>query len=178
MDDLFKNEYRLGSTRLKEWDYSSNGYYFVTICVRNRECVFGYVNNGEMTLSEIGSVAEKCWLEIPGHFTFVKLDGHVNMPNHVHGIVIINNNDNIETQNLASLHKGNRFGPQSRNLGSVVRGFKIGVKKWKMKNNMSFEWQPRFHDRIIHDEKESLDARNHILNNPFNWEEDKEYVKT
>lgn len=134
---------------------------------------------------EIGSIAEKCWCEIPCHFPFVRLDEHAIMPNHVHGIIIINKNENgcgqnVETQHFASLWNGpnaNCFGPQSKNLGSVVRGFKIGVKKWATENDVPFEWQPRFYDRIIRNEKELSNVRNYILNNTSKWEEDEEFVR-
>ncbi len=190
MENLFKNKYRIDSTRLKEWDYSSEGHYFVTACVKNRDYVFGYVDDGKMILSGLGVIAEKCWNEIPCHFPFVILDEHVIMPDHVHGIIIIKHDGNVETQdvetqnvvetqNLASLlRNGNRFGPQSKNLGSIIRGFKIGVTKWANKNNISFQWQPRFYDRIIRNEKELFNVRNYILNNPLKWEEDKDYIKT
>jgi len=181
MDNLFKNKFRIDSTRLKGWDYSSGAYYFITICVKGRESLLGQIKNGEMVLSEIGVAAEKCWIEIPDHFPFVKPDEHVIMPNHVHGIIVINRNDGVETQfverqDFASLQyrpNPNRFGPQSKNLGSIIRGFKIGVKKWTIKNNVSFEWQQGFYDRIVRNEKELCNVRNYILNNPLKWEKDK-----
>ena len=177
---LFKNKYRIPSTRLTGWDYSRNGYYFVTMCVKNRESVFGRFEHGEMILSDMGNIAEQCWRGIPVHFPFVKLDEFVIMPNHVHGIIIIDNN--VETQNLASLPrhassrhgKTNNFGPQSKNLSSIIRGFKIGVKKWANINHIHFEWQSRFYDRIIRDEKELLNIRNYIINNPVQWDDDEE----
>jgi len=91
---LFANKYRIDSARLKGWDYSSPGYYFITICTKNRECVFGNTSNGKMILSDIVKTADNCWCEIPRHFPFVKLDEYVVMPNHVHGIIIIENNNN------------------------------------------------------------------------------------
>ena len=88
---LYKNKYRVESARLKGWDYSSNGGYYITICVNNRESVFGEVTNGEMILSDLGNIAGNCWREIPHHFPFVKLDEYVVMPDHVHGIIFIDN---------------------------------------------------------------------------------------
>ena len=87
--DKFRNKYRTSSTRRQNWDYTRNGAYFVTICTQNREHFFGDINNEKMILSETGKIADKYWLEIPQHFPFVILDAHVVMPNHVHGIVII-----------------------------------------------------------------------------------------
>jgi len=103
MQNNFKNKYRIPSARLKTWDYSKNGAYFITICTQNREHFFGYIQNGMMQLSEIGKLAERYWLEIPEHFPFVELGNFVVMPNHFHGILIINNIPNsVETRFIAS----------------------------------------------------------------------------
>ena len=181
----YKNKYRIESTRLRHWDYGENGYYFITICVKNRECLLGSIKNGEMILSEIGRIAYQCWQEIPVHFPFVRLDKFVIMPNHVHGIIVIDKplNMNVETQNLASLQINNRFGPQSKNMASIIRGFKIGVKKLiTMENSRDtkfcvsvFQWQSRFYDHIIHNEAELHKIREYIVNNPLNWEADENY---
>ena len=106
-----------------------------------------------MELSDAGHMAWQCWLEIPEHFPFVSLGAFVVMPDHVHGIVIIDNNETVETQNFASLPGAdapkNRFGPQSKNLASVVRGFKTGVTKKSRLHFPEFAWQARYHDHII-----------------------------
>src|SRR3954468_16946931 len=86
---LFKQKYRIESTRLQAWDYSAAGWYFVTICTLDKVCFFGDVGDGIICLSTIGAVARRFWLEIPDHFREVRLDEFVVMPNHIHGIVII-----------------------------------------------------------------------------------------
>jgi putative transposase len=107
--DKFKGKYRIPSTRWPSWDYGSNAAYFVTLCTAKRECVFGTITDGNNFLTALGRSARDCWKEIPGHFPFVELGEFVVMPNHVHGIVIINKPDEIggggsvETQNFASL---------------------------------------------------------------------------
>jgi len=184
--DFFKGKYRIRSTRLQGWDYSENGYYFVTICVKHRACTFGEIKNGKILLSDLGVAARNCWCAIPDHFPFVRLDEYIIMPDHVHGIIVIDkpaackgaDGDSIvETHDYASLRASLRqnnntgrknqqqFGPQSRNLGSMIRGFKIGVKKWARSHAVSFEWQPRFYDRIIRDEIELRNVRNYIRTN-------------
>ena len=90
---LYKGKYRIESTRLKNWDYSRNGNYFITICTLNREHFFGEVINGRMVLSEVGRFAEMFWSEIPEHFPYSSLDAFVIMPNHIHGIVVIDHLD-------------------------------------------------------------------------------------
>lgn len=104
MQNKFKNKYRFSSARLQTWDYSNNGAYFITICTQNRHHFFGHIKNQEMQLSEIGILAEKFWYEIPNHFSMVELGNFVVMPNHVHGILIIDNISipDVETRFIAS----------------------------------------------------------------------------
>jgi len=90
MQNKFQNKYRIPSARLQTWDYANNGAYFITICTQNREHFFGNIKNGIMQLSEIGKLAAQFWYEIPNHFPMVELGNFVVMPNHVHGILIIN----------------------------------------------------------------------------------------
>src|SRR5262245_38528195 len=89
MPDKFLNKYRIPSARLSNWDYSSNGAYFLTICTANRRKYFGEIINGEMQFSKIGEIANECWRQIPDHFPYFYLDEFVIMPNHIHGIVLI-----------------------------------------------------------------------------------------
>jgi REP element-mobilizing transposase RayT len=90
MEPLFKNKYRIESARLQGWDYTAAGWYFVTICTQNRECFLGEVVAGEMQLSPIGETASQYWKDIPQHSSKnIGIDVFVIMPNHVHGIVVI-----------------------------------------------------------------------------------------
>ena len=207
MNKKNQNKYRIATTRHPGWDYSWNAEYFITICTAGHKNYFGKIKDKIMELSKIGIIAEKYWLEIPRHFPFVELNDFVIMPNHVHGILIINKNKhNVETQNLASKNMStentaqketqnlaslqntnpshhftylpnnktqNKFGSQSRNLSSIIRGFKIGITKYAKVNGLDFAWQPRYYDRIIRDEKELIKIRNYIVSNPENWHKDK-----
>ena len=191
---LYKNKYRVESCRLRNWDYSSNGYYYITLCTSNRIYYFGNIVNKKMILSKIGYMAHKYWQEIPNHFPFVQLDQYVIMPNHIHGIIIINKHkkkprnhirlpvgdpvrdvveDPVETQYIASqrlyIEAKDKFGPQSKNIGSIIRGFKIGVTMETKSNNISFKWQPRFYDHIIRNSKDLGRIRKYIKNNPQAW---------
>ncbi len=182
----FKNKYRIESNRKPGWNYGDNALYFVTICTKNRICYFGNVVNTKMQLSEIGRMAEKFWLEIPQHFPFVILHAHVVMPNHVHGIIEIAKRDDdridVETQNFASLPETtnqykNNFGPQSQNLASIIRGYKIGVKKNARLVRPKYAWQSNYHDHIIRNNKSYINITNYIKNNPGNWNDDQFYKK-
>lgn len=164
----FKNKYRIASTRWAAWDYSSNAAYFITICVANRAHDFGRGMDGKMILSPLGQSAQDCWDEIPKHFPFVELGEFVVMPNHVHGVIVINK----QTQNFASLPLPNKFGPQSQNLASIVRGYKIGVTKFARQNNIPFAWQARYHDHVIRNTAEHERIGAYIHANPQNWGND------
>ncbi len=111
--DKFKNKYRTQSNRLQNWDYSQHAAYFITICTHNRIHYFGEIVYNKMQLSEIGRIVYHFWHKIPNHFSFVMLDEFVVMPNHIHGIIIINDNDvvdvetpNVETPNLGVYDDG------------------------------------------------------------------------
>ncbi|WP_129627152.1 transposase [Candidatus Oscillochloris fontis] len=172
--DRYKGRYRVDSTRWATWDYGSNAAYFVTICTAKRIHWFGKVVKGQMVLSPLGQVAADCWEAIPSHFPFVVPDVFVVMPNHVHGIVVINKTDDrdVAMQEVSlpsvAMH-GNRFGPQSKNLAAIVRGYKAGVSTYARRNKMVFAWQARYHDHIIRNGDAHKRIRNYILANPQNW---------
>jgi putative transposase len=104
MADLFRNKYRIPSTRLQNWDYRWAGAYFITFCTLNRKHYFGTIENGRMQLSSIGIIADVMWHETKNHAKNVELDAFVVMPNHVHGILILNTVDFVETGHALSLH--------------------------------------------------------------------------
>jgi len=178
MSELFKNKYRIKSTRLEHWDYSSNGAYFVTICTKNRINYLGKIINGKMELSEIGGIVYFEWGNTEKIRTNVLIDEFIVMPNHIHGIVIIENETVVETHCNASL-RGintpiNKFGPQSNNLSAIVRGFKgATTNKIHSVGFNNFAWQSRFYERIIRNENELNRTREYIINNPIKWEFDR-----
>ena len=174
LSEKFHGKYRIKTTWLKNWDYGSDGFYFVTICTKDRIPVFGQIKNNEIILSEIGNIAEKYWLEIPAHFPFVNLDTFVIMPNHIHGIIIINNN--VETGQCPVSTVGKNHTKNSNTLSSIIGSYKsICTKRInKMQNRINFRWQSRFYDHIIRNEKSLYNIRNYIINNPASWNKDRE----
>lgn len=101
MEDKFQNKYRIPSARLKNWDYGSNGAYFITICTKEMKHLFGEVVDKKMNLNTLGALAEKYWIEIEKQFPYIELGNFQIMPNHMHGILIINKS--VETRFIASL---------------------------------------------------------------------------
>jgi putative transposase len=164
------------SIRLKGYDYSQPGGYFVTICTQNKEMLFGDVIDGNVVLNESGKYTQKCWCVIPRHFPDVCLDEFIIMPNHIHGIIfIVENDQNVGIQNFESLHQQkNRYQKIiPRSIGSIIRGFKIGVTKWFRKNTEIYSvWQRNYYEHIIRNEPELNRIRKYIFENPLKWQED------
>ena len=176
MTDKFQNKYRIESTRKPNWDYSSSGWYFITICTNYKECYFGEIYDKEMHLNELGNVAHNELLKTSTIRKNIKLGEFVVMPNHIHAIIIIDSPRNVETRRGASLQS--RFGPLiSQSLGSVINHFKGSVTKYANEKQISFQWQSRYHDRIIRNEFEYSAKVEYILNNPARWEEDRNNPK-
>ncbi|MEM9271379.1 MAG: transposase [Cyanobacteria bacterium P01_F01_bin.143] len=173
---LYKNKYRIESARCPNWDYTSNGYYFVTICTYNRQCFFGNVIAGKMQLSDMGLIIAQEWQKTSQIRANVQLDEWVVMPNHLHGIIIINNSVETFRRNVSTTNKKSRLKPNS--LGSIIGQFKsICTKRiWKMGFN-DFRWQTRFYDNIIRDEESLHRIRQYIINNPAQWELDRNNPK-
>jgi REP element-mobilizing transposase RayT len=118
MPDKYKNKYRIESARAPFWDYTWNAAYFVTICTKNREHYFGEIVNGAMEFSKTGKMANEYWLKIPEHFPFVKLDEFVVMPNHVHGIIVIDRNNNVQAPKLGASTAKLGYDAQTPKLGA------------------------------------------------------------
>jgi putative transposase len=209
------NRHHRRSIRLKGYDYTQPGAYFVTLVTYERMPLFGEIVNGEMRLNDIGRVAERCWLDIPSHFPHVALDAFVIMPNHVHGILWI-----IESPpGTAETERAKNFSPPSppspsplsppsplpppsplsripsstrppsssqppptehprgtsKTIGSVIRGFKIGVTQWVRQNtDIYIVWQRNYYDRIIRNERALNAIRQYIIENPRRWQMDRE----
>lgn len=166
------------SIRLKEYDYSRAGAYFVTVCIKNKVQLLGEIIHREMLLSKIGKVAEKCWNEIPIHYPRVQLDKYIVMPNHIHGIIRIIDDVGAEDfqplqQTQSKINQFQKIIPKS--LGSIIRGFKIGITKWCNQCKYErFAWQRNYHEHIIRNEEELNRIREYIVNNPLRWQYDRE----
>ncbi|HHT9135222.1 MAG TPA: transposase [Candidatus Avalokitesvara rifleensis] len=169
---------RRRSIRLKGYDYSQAGAYFITICVKDRKCLLGEVIDGEIILSAIGKIIEKCWVEIPKHFPHVQLDRYVIMPNHIHGIIEILGNY-VGVEDIQPLQRINRYQKViPKSLGSVVRGFKVGVVKWCRQNQYKhFAWQRNYYEHILRNKDELNCIREYIINNPLHWQFDRENAR-
>jgi REP element-mobilizing transposase RayT len=180
---LFRNRYRVESTRLRGWDYSAPAWYFVTICTKGHACCLGRISQGQMVLSEMGAIVAEEWQRTAVIRPDIRLDAWVVMPNHLHGIVIIDSGG-TEAQSVGferarpdrahSAAKPGQLRPGS--LGAIVGQVKSAcTKRIRGLGHINFDWQPRFHDHIIRDEAELARIREYVLNNPAKWELDRYY---
>lgn len=177
---LFQNKYRIESTRLREWDYSRVGMYFVTICTRDQAHSFGEIAAGEMHLSPIGEIVAEEWQKTPQIRPNVELDAWTVMPNHLHGIVGITHQiPNVETfrRNVSTAPNAPTARLQPNTLGSIIGQFKsVCTKRIWAAGFRDFAWQTRFYDHIIRDEKSLHKIREYIINNVGRWEQDRNNV--
>jgi putative transposase len=159
--------------RLPYFNYASSGYYFVTICSKDRRKLFGTIANNRTTLSEIGEIIRQAWLYIPTSSPYVTLDEFVIMPDHIHGIILIDNPD--ESREI----KEKAFEVRKKSLSVVIRTLKAATTA-KARKILSVEtiWHPRFHDRIIRNDAELQRIRKYIQDNPVRWEEDRNMLNT
>ena len=164
------------SIRLTGYDYSQPGAYFVTICTWNRECLFGEISNDEVVLKEYGQVVMQEWINTGKLRPNVELDTYVVMPNHFHGILIINDRGGtIQRRGVLQYAPTNAFRSPSQTIGAMVRGFKSAVTKQinRSRNTPGYTiWQRNYYEHIIRNEKELNTIREYIINNPVKWDLD------
>ncbi len=187
------------SIKIEEYDYSQEGLYFITICTFNHKRLFGSIDNGDMVLTEYGEIVNKEWLQTGEMRNNITLSEFVIMPNHMHGIIEINDSArrgtmprDIQTYSIRehsdAVDKGTcqraptveRFGkPTSNTIPTIVRGFKSTVTK--QINNIRRTpghavWQRSYYEHIIRNEKSYNQISEYIMYNPEKWLEDKYYV--
>ena len=205
---LYQNKYRIESARLQSWDYSSPGYYFVTICAHDRRCLFGAINGcAKMILNNNGVIVSDCIGQIPDRFPNAINDTWVVMPNHVHGIIQLIDGlnchidrrpyerrdvacnvstgnvstGNVSTGNVSTAirKKMSAISPKRNSLSVILRSFKSGISnRLHAQGFVGDVWQPRFHDHIIRNDRELFAIRKYIQNNPANWHNDRNVIET
>ncbi|MBI5326386.1 MAG: hypothetical protein HZB41_14120 [Ignavibacteriae bacterium] len=168
--------------RLKGYDYSKEGDYYITICTKNREKIFGEIDNNSVRLNDAGLMIEKWYKNIENKFKNVKCDFHIIMPNHIHGIIQIVGADLCVCPDIQNEY--NKIETQGEHIGSplhrIIQWFKTlttneYIRNVKNNNWNSFNgrlWQRNYYERIIRNEIEYYKIRDYILNNPLNWKID------
>lgn len=143
--------------RKRGYDYSQDGWYFFTTLIKDRTNWFGEIMDGKVRLNKFGKIVKECWYDLPNHYINCVLDEFIVMPNHVHGIICIDNTVGMKNKN--------------HNLSEMVRAFKTfssrRINEIVSDNDERFCWQKSFHDRIIRTDDELYYTRNYIKNNPI-----------
>jgi putative transposase len=168
------------SIRLQGYDYASAGAYFVTICTKDRECLFGDITDAIMQINDAGRIVQQCWQNIPLHFPHVQLDEYIIMLNHIHGIICIETAVGAKNFSpLPTLHIRPRGTSKTIGAIAIVRGFKIGVTKWMRQHTAIHDvWQRNYWEHVIRDDAKLNSIREYIYNNPAQWELDELYTET
>ncbi len=178
------------SIRLKGYDYSQAGAYFITICCSDRICRFGNIIENEMTINEFGQIAYNEWIKLTERFANFELDVFQIMPNHLHGIIVLNdtvgagftparNDDNAQNDSVDDKRAGASPAPT---VSDIVGAYKslaangcLGIYKSK-NETMGKLWQRNYHEHIIRNEQSYQTISNYIINNPSKWNDDKFYA--
>jgi len=153
--------------RLLNYDYKQSGDYFVTLCVHQKRCLFGEINNGEMLLNPLGHIAKRCWQHLSCKYNDIQLGEYIIMPNHMHGIIHFRNH--LQGSNEALIPKKYKL-----HLGKILKYYKTRVAQ-RIKNinpnhyqNLKI-WQKNYFERIIRHEIEYYFIEEYIKNNPRSW---------
>ena len=178
-----RNPPRRRPTRLRGYDYSQPGAYFVTICVQRRKCLFGTITDGKMRLNKIGQIVVECWNRVPQHFPSVELGESVIMPNHFHGIISWGISETRDPQPFVGARsprppenvKNRKSKVPLPSLGKIMAYFKYqSTKHINQRHNTPGTriWQRNYHDHIIRDDLDLQRLRQYMQNNPMKWELD------
>jgi putative transposase len=167
------------SIRIKEFDYAQPGGYFVTIVTYQRDCIFGNIVNEEIQLNAFGKIADECWRAIPDHFRNVELGAYIVMPNHVHGIIVINDRADAD----ASARRGTIYRAPTEQFGkpiigsipTIIRTFKAAVtRRIGRELNATGVWQRNYYEHVIRNHEDWDRIHRYIETNPSIWTEDEE----
>ena len=174
------------SIRVKGYDYSQAGAYFITICTKNRESLFGEIIDNEIVLNDIGRLIQLSWFDLPNHYAHIELDEFVAMPNHIHGIIFFSHPLTIESDVVGA---GLKPAPtrivdsrpisktKRQPLSEIVRAFKtFSARRINAYRNTAGSpvWQRNYYEHIIRNEDDLNRIRQYIIDNPRDWDRDQE----
>jgi putative transposase len=182
------------SIRLKDYDYSQAGAYFVTICTYSKECLLGDIVDRGIRLNSYGDIAIKCWHDLSNHYSYIGLDAFIVMPNHVHGIIVIDDlvgagfkpalawPSTRQTDQTPNSRAGLKPAPTLKHYGlpEIVRAFKTFSSRQinRVRNTPGVPvWQRNYYEHIIRNEIDLDKIREYIVCNPMNWRDDKNYIE-
>lgn len=176
-DEKFHDKYRIATTRASWHDYRC-GTYFVTICTKDKEHYLGKIVDYKMDLSDIGKYANTQFENITEHYPYAEIPLWVIMPNHIHAIVIIRDNNDVTpccrdvARNISTAvnEQMSSISPKRNTLSVVIRGVKSAITKFANEHSIIFAWQSLYYDRIIRDSAEMNSIAEYIENNVAEWD--------
>ncbi len=190
------NTHNRRSIRLKGYDYAQKGAYFVTICVNDRRNLFGGITDGKMELNDMGKIVKDAWRWLGNQYEYIELDEFIIMPNHMHGIICINDVGRGGSDEFIIMPNhmhgiicindvgrgGSRTAPtmKIKPLGRLIGAFKtVSTKQINIIRQMPGRqfWQRNYYEHIIRDDNDLTRIREYLINNPAQWEQDDHYVK-
>ncbi len=154
------------SIRLKEYDYAESGMYFFTVCCHDKKALLGHISEGEIELNRFGEIVHEVWLDLPKHYAQIKLDEFVVMPNHIHGILVIN-------------PPAGESGAKKHTLSEIIRALKtFSARQINALRSLAGVpvWQRNYYEHIIRDESSYTTIAEYIQTNPMQWEKDDYHV--
>ena len=161
-------KHRRRSIRLREYDYAQPGAYFITIVAQDRAMLFGDIAGGETHLNELGRIVEQVWADLPGHYFNVQCDAFVIMPNHIHGVIVLDE---------PIVGAGLKPAPTPHALPEVVRALKtFSARRINEMRHLPGApvWQRNYYEHVVRNDGELLRVREYIFNNPLEWTNDRE----
>ena len=170
-----RDRHQRRSIRRPDYDYSQAGAYFITMCTHEREALLGEIAGEAMRLNACGEIVSAVWHAVPQHDAHVALDEFVIMPNHVHGIIVIENNDEVGAIHESPVRESPLRDPRERRrmlLPKIIGYFKMNTAKRinELRQTPGVPvWQRNYYERVIHNERELNAVRDYVRHNPLNW---------
>lgn len=172
------------SIRLKGYDYSQPGWYYITLCTHNREHLFGSIKDAKIVLNGVGQIIQNEWLKTGTIRENISIGEFVIMPNHLHGIIQImaegayrnTPQPNTPQPNTPQRDTSQQFKSPSQTIGAIIRGFKSTTTKKinQMQNTPGAKlWQRNYYEHIVRDEKDLKRIQQYIIENPLKWQDDR-----
>ena len=160
------------STRLRNFDYSQAGAYFVTVVTTDRNCLLGEIASQEMRLSAFGRLVQSVWYDLPKHYPRLRCDAFAIMPNHIHGVIVL---ADVVSPGAGNVGAGLKPAPTGHGLPEIVRAFKTfsarRINEMRGTRGVSV-WQRNYFEHVVRKEAELLRIREYVVNNPLQWELD------
>lgn len=172
-------DYHRRSVRLEGYDYTQNGYYFITVCIQNRECLLGKIVDGKVKMNDVGIMVNEIWNKLTQKYSQIRLAECIVMPNHLHAIIIKDTHvgAGLSRPKLTTINNAKGREDRAPTLGNIIAFFKYQTtKQYNQGGIINKFWQRNYYEHIIRNEREYFAIKRYIQNNPQNWEKDELFI--